>query len=79
MNDINRLAWARFGIITGILADLQGRLIVTLFYFTILVPFGIGSRLFSDPLRIRREENRRPVWLERHAVGSTLEEAQEQG
>jgi hypothetical protein len=79
LNEINRLAWARFGIITGILADLQGRLIVTLFYFTVLVPFGVSSRLFSDPLRIRREENRRPIWLERAPVGSTLEEAREQG
>ncbi|MDZ4769617.1 MAG: hypothetical protein SGJ24_10840 [Chloroflexota bacterium] len=79
MNEITRLAWARFGIITGILGDLQGRVIVTLFYFTVLVPFGIGSRLLSDPMRIRREENRRPVWLDRPAVGISLEEAREQG
>ena len=42
MSEIVHLAWDRFKIIAGIVGDVQGRVIVTLFYFTILVPFGIG-------------------------------------
>lgn len=79
MNEIIRLAWARFGIITGVIGEIQGRAIVTLFYYTILVPFGLGSRFLSDPLRFRRTENTKPHWIDRTPVGATLEEAREQG
>jgi hypothetical protein len=76
LNDILHLAWDRFTVIAGIVGDVQGRVIVTLFYFTILVPFGIGSRLFSDPLRIKSSS---PHWLDRHPVENGLEEARRQG
>ena len=76
MNDILHLAWDRFTIIAGIVGDVQGRVIVTLFYFTILVPFGIGSRLFSDALRVKSSS---PQWLDRAPVENGLEEARRQG
>ena len=75
MNDILHLAWDRFTVIAGIVGDVQGRIIVTLFYFTILVPFGIGSRLFSDPLHLKSG----PHWLDRHPVENGLTEARRQG
>ncbi|MBK8026140.1 MAG: hypothetical protein IPK19_33330 [Chloroflexi bacterium] len=78
MSDIVRLAWARFGIITGAIGDLQGRAVVTIFYWTIFVPFALVSRLTSDPLRIRGEASK-PHWIERTPAGNTLEEAREQG
>ncbi len=34
--------------------DFQSRLLLTLFYFTVFVPFGTALRLFGDPLRLRR-------------------------
>ena len=77
MSEIVHLAWNRFKIIAGIVGDVQGRVIVTLFYFTILVPFGIGSRLFSDALHIRTKNT--PQWLERPPVQNGLEEARRQG
>ena len=77
MSEIVHLAWDRFKIIAGIVGDVQGRVIVTLFYFTILVPFGIGSRLFSDALRVRSSNT--PQWLERPPVQNGLEEARRQG
>lgn len=75
MREIIRIAWDRFNLIGSIIGDVQSRVLVTAFYFTILVPFGIGSRLFSDPLR-RSEDSR---WLERPAVPDDLDSARQQG
>lgn len=51
--------WKEFGQFLG---NWLGRVVLTIFYFTILVPFGIGVRLFSDPLHIKTkpEEQWRP-------------------
>ena len=43
-------AWKRFGKKVG---DLQARVLLTLFYFVILAPFGLGMRA-ADPLGLRR-------------------------
>lgn len=77
MFDTLRLAWSRFGIIGSVIGDLQGKVISILFYFTILMPFGIGSRLFSDPLRMRSAAG--PQWLQRDPVPTDLDSAQKQG
>jgi hypothetical protein len=77
MSEIVHLAWDRFTIVASIVGDLQGRVIVTLFYFTILIPFGLGSRLFSDSLRLRAENI--PRWLDRPPVNNTLDDARRQG
>ena len=39
--------WMRFGHFMG---DIVARVVMTIFYFTILLPFGVGVTLFSDPL-----------------------------
>ena len=43
-------AWKRFGKKVG---DLQARLLLTVFYFVILAPFGLAMRA-ADPLGLRR-------------------------
>ncbi len=48
-----RRVWKAWREIAAYIGDFQARLLLTLFYFTILVPFGLLVRLFSDPLRIR--------------------------
>ncbi|HMR66703.1 MAG TPA: hypothetical protein PKE64_22040 [Anaerolineae bacterium] len=42
--------WKAFGHFLG---DLLARVVLTIFYFTVFVPFAIGVRLFSDPLLIK--------------------------
>lgn len=42
--------WKRFGRKVG---DLQARVLLTVFYFVILAPFGLGMRA-ADPLGLRR-------------------------
>ena len=61
-------AWKRFGQFMG---DLIGRLVLTVFYFTLFMPFGLGVRFFGDPLALHPRG--RSNWLERTAKDPTLE------
>jgi hypothetical protein len=63
-------AWKRFGQVMG---DFIGRLVLTIFYFTLFLPFGLGTRLFGDPLAIRRSGSSQ--WLERTTHDQTLDDA----
>ena len=76
MKTIVDLAWERFKIIAAIIGDVQGRMIATLFYFTVLVPFGLASRVFSDPLHLKPPTT---AWIDRAPVPEQLEAAQRQG
>lgn len=76
MKELFDIAWHRLTVIMSVVADAQSRFISTVFYFTILMPFGIGSALFTDPLR--RKSNT-PQWLQRDPVPTDLESAKEQG
>lgn len=63
------LAWKRIGQFIG---DLIGRVFLTIFYFTLSMPFGLGVRLWGDPLGIRTQG--RPKWLERRTQDLTLKD-----
>ena len=52
--------WKAFGEFLG---NALARVVLTIFYFTVFVPFGIGVRLFSDPLHIKT--NPSPHWRPR--------------
>ena len=52
--------WLKFGRLLG---DFIGRLVLTIFYFTIFLPFGIVYRFFQDPLDKRSHST--PMWLDR--------------
>ena len=71
-----QIAWDRFTINSGIVADINGRFIATLFYFTILMPFGLLSAIFMDPLRIKNEDE---GWHDREPVPTDIKSAKEQG
>lgn len=70
-----KVARERFEVLSQILIDAQAWFLSTLFYFTVMIPFGIGVRLFSDPLAIKGSA----AWLQREPVGRSLEEARRQG
>lgn len=65
--------WKRFGHWMG---DMIARVVLTVFYFTIFMPFGLGVRLFSDPLMIKS----RPadLWLARSTRDKTIEDTRRQ-
>ena len=76
MRRIGEIAWQRFSVNSAIIGDFNGRFIASLFYFSILVPFGLLSALFMDPLRRKGSDCR---WLERPALPSDFKSAREQG
>ncbi len=76
MKKIREIAWQRFSLNSSIIADGNGRFIATLFYFTIMIPFGLLSALTMDPLRIKKADAR---WHKREAVPADIESAREQG
>ena len=63
-------AWKRIGQFIG---DFIGRLVLTVFYFTLFMPFALGMRLFGDPLALRPHGHAK--WLERTTQGPTLEDS----
>ncbi|MDX1521025.1 MAG: hypothetical protein R3264_05325 [Anaerolineae bacterium] len=65
--------WKGYGHFIG---NLLARVVLSLFYFTVLVPFGVGVRLFSDPLKIKRRLS--PQWLGRETGDQTIENLKRQ-
>ncbi|HSJ85794.1 MAG TPA: hypothetical protein VK909_01205 [Anaerolineales bacterium] len=63
-------AWKRIGQFIG---DAVGRVVLTVFYFTLFVPFGLGVRFFRDPLAIRPLGPAK--WLERKTEDVTIEDS----
>ncbi len=61
--------WKKFGQFMG---DFIGRLVLTVFYFTIMLPFGVIVALFSDRLDTKRFTS--PAWLDRKTNDLTLED-----
>jgi hypothetical protein len=62
--------WKRIGTFIG---DLIGRLILTLFYFTLVLPFGLVMRLVRDPLSLKKSDP--PSWQGREKDEASLDAA----
>jgi hypothetical protein len=72
-----RRLWARWKVIARIIGNFQSRVLLSIFYFLILAPFGFGLRLFSDPLRLTRQH--RSHWQHKESnTASILESARRQ-
>jgi hypothetical protein len=69
--------WSRWRELSQKAADVQARVLLTIFYFTMMLPVGIVFGLFKDPLRIKT----RPTgsfWVERKPTSERLEDAKRQ-
>jgi hypothetical protein len=55
-------AWQAWKRIAHAIGNFQARILLTIFYAVLVLPFGLAVRLFSDPLRIKRRPTQ---WLER--------------
>lgn len=64
-------AWRRFGQWLG---DIMARVVLTILYFTVVLPFGVGVRLLADPLRLKRAAGE-SYWHRRPPLDETLVEA----
>ncbi len=53
--------WAAWTRLAKKIGNFQARVILTIMYVVVLLPFGLMVRLFSDPLRIKK---RPTAWLD---------------
>jgi hypothetical protein len=65
-------AWKR---VAQRIGNFQARILLTLLYAVLILPFGLAVRLFSDSLRIKR---RPQAWLDHGDTPSTMEWARRQ-
>ena len=65
-------AWKRFGQLMG---TILAHVVLTVFYFTLFLPYAAIMTWFSDPLLIRRPK---PVWAARQADDPSIEAARRQ-
>lgn len=57
--------WEKWKVVARRIGDFQARVLLSIFYFTVLAPFALGVKLFSDPLRLRATGG--SGWTERPA------------
>ncbi len=72
-----RRFWQRWKVVGRAIGDMGGHVFLSLFYFTLLVPFALGLRLFSDPLDVSARSRKRG-WLGRQTDVRTLDDARRQ-
>jgi hypothetical protein len=61
--------WKKLGQFIG---DAIGRVFLMVFYVTIVLPFGIGLRLFGDPLDTR-DKSKASTWRERSSPEASID------
>lgn len=69
--------WARWKAFSLRMGSFQSRLILSFVYFVFILPFGLGVRLFSDPMRIRKRKVA-SHWLPKKEIPAALEEFKRQ-
>lgn len=73
-----RRFWVWWKPLAQTIGDFQARVILTVFYFLVATPFGLGVRFFSDRLRLRPPDAT-SYWLERETYDADLENTRSQG
>jgi hypothetical protein len=72
MNTLRKV-WHTWKSIAQFVGDWIGRMVLTVFYFTLFTPFGLGVRLGSDPLAIKHGHEAR--WLVRITRDPVIDDA----
>jgi hypothetical protein len=73
-----RRLWQRWAAFAAEMGEFQSRLLMGFFYFIFVTPFGLGVRLVSDMLGLKRPSVP-TAWHPRETVVPTLDEAKQQG
>jgi len=68
-------AWQAWKRIAHKIGNFQARVLLTVFYGILVLPFGLAARLFSDPLRIKRPPEQ---WLDHPNEACDLQWARKQ-
>ena len=72
-----RKLWNRWLPLAHKIGNFQSRILLTLFYFTIVLPFGVVVTLFADPLH-RKRKAAIGSWLPRETHDVDLASASKQ-
>lgn len=72
-----RAVWAAWTAFAGRLGNYQSRLWLGLFYFVLVLPFGVLMRLFDNRLRARGGSGG-SVWSTKEAIDTDIESARSQ-
>jgi len=75
MWDLLKRAWAGWKKIAHKIGNFQARVLLTVFYGVLVLPFGLAARWFSDPLRIKKLPT---AWLDHPNEACDLEWARKQ-
>lgn len=65
MKSFLKRMWETWKRIAHVIGDFQARVILTVIYAVLVLPFGVAVRLFADPLHVRRHLRE---WQERPAA-----------
>lgn len=70
-----RKLWQAWKRIAGRIGDFQARVLLTIIYAVLVLPFGLAVRLFADPLRIKNPPG---SWLGRSDEPQNMDWAHKQ-
>ncbi|HTS38239.1 MAG TPA: hypothetical protein VMH04_21375 [Candidatus Solibacter sp.] len=68
-------AWEGWKALAHKIGNFQARVILSIFYGILVLPFGLAARFFSDPLRIKKKPEQ---WLDHPNEAYDLEWARKQ-
>jgi uncharacterized Tic20 family protein len=68
-------AWQGWKDLAHKIGNFQARVILSIFYGVLVLPFGLAARFFSDPLRIKKKPEQ---WLDHPTEAYDLEWARKQ-
>ena len=69
--------WKKWKALSERVANVQARVLLTVFYFTFAAPAGAWQGFISDRLGLKRPEGE-TFWLERSTTDRTLDDARKQ-
>jgi len=70
-----RKAWNAWKRVAQKIGNFQARVLLTIIYASLILPFGLLIRLFADPLRVRR---RPEEWIEHPDIACDMTTARRQ-
>lgn len=76
MKDRLKRKWQWWKSIAEKIGNFQSRLILTIFYFTIAMPFALGIKFLADPLRLKPKKIslKASFWIPREDKKVSLED-----
>jgi len=72
-----KAGWKKWRRISDRVANIQARIVLTIFYYTVMAPFGLWQALVADKLRLKHPGTE-SFWLERTTRDRTLDDARAQ-